>query len=150
MKIVDSHPLVTRWWIKRRRQLKYSHLHNSRTSHLHNVQTIEQSENALFRCVFHPFLPFFLHLHPFHAHIKPILKKNQSWLGFFVRGGGSNILPELREGRHRLLNWQIQKTKYENKSQLSRAIYYLGPPHPVCPIFQKKNYPHFFGWEMHL
>ena len=55
----------------------------------------------------------------------------QSWLGFFVHREGSNFLPELREGRHRLLNWQIQISKYENKSQLSRAIF-SQVPQPTC------------------
>ena len=38
-------------------------------------------------------------------------KKNQVWLAFFGRGGGSKFLPQLREGCHRLLNWQIQISK---------------------------------------
>ena len=104
------------------RKVKSSLLANLRSSQLANYWTVRK---CLFSMCFSPFSAIFLHLHPLNTHITPILKKMQSWLGFFVHREGSNFLPELREGRHRLLNWQIQISKYENKSQLSRAIFYF-------------------------
>ena len=61
------------------------------------------------------FLPYSAHffcIFTLSTHIQnQFCKKNQVWLAFFGRGGGSKFLPQLREGCHRLLNWQIQISK---------------------------------------
>ena len=83
---------------------KYENGGNQRSRAAPQIRRVlSRPKNDRFWRVFYPIPPIFLHFHPFHAHTKPILQKNQVWLAFFGRGGGSKFLPQLREGRHRLL-----------------------------------------------
>ena len=107
-------PLIGRGWLEMGvlRNMKYENGGNQRSRAAPQIRRVlSRPKNDRFWRVFHPIRPFFLHFHPFHAHTKPILQKNQVWLAFFGRGGGSKFLPQLREGCHRLLNWQIQISK---------------------------------------